>query len=92
MYLSKKQNSSVGRMIRERMGYENAKSDPSPKTSAREKNTFSPDRSNKKSNKQVRIADEPDVEYSWKRASQKAKDTDFERDNSKEDEIARLIS
>ena len=43
MYLSKKQNSSVGRMMRERMGFQDTKVD-SPKYSGRglDKNTFSP--------------------------------------------------
>jgi hypothetical protein len=62
------------------MGFQENKSFAESPKSHKEKNSFSPDRE-KKSNKKVRINDEPEVEYNWKRASQKAKDEDFERDN-----------
>jgi hypothetical protein len=79
-------------MIRQNMGFHESKHE-SPKVSGRERNMFSPgDKggSGKKSNKKVRIADEPDVEYNWRRASQKNKgDEDFER--AHEDEVAQVV-
>lgn len=73
------------------MGFKESKSfAESPKYSNDgEKNTFSPDRQ-KKSSMKVRIMDETDIDYSWKRGGDKAKEEDFERD-SQEDQIAHIV-
>ena len=67
------------------MGYQESKTmADSPKNHKEsEKNNFSPNKS-KKSSMKVRIMDETDVEYNWKRGGDKPKEDDFERDSQED--------